>query len=75
VIAAPPSDEGGDQLTTAEALAATADTDWGEVDLEVPLPPETTTSTTATRTTATSTEINTAGRFQNFVLILLVLFA
>jgi len=71
MIAAPPSDVGADQLTTADALAATADTAWGAVGFVAPLLPETKTSTTATTTIATKAEIKTAGRVQNFPLILL----
>ncbi len=71
VIAAPPSEEGADQLTTADDLAATADTAWGAAGLDAPLLPEATTKTTATTTTTAKTEIKTAGRVQNFPLILL----
>ena len=71
VIVAPPSDVGADQLTTADALAATADTALGAVGFVAPLLPETKTSTTATTTIATKAEIRTAGRVQNFPLIVL----
>jgi hypothetical protein len=75
VIALPPSEEGADQLTTAEDLAAAAETDRGAEGLDAPLLPETKTRTTTTRTIATRTETRTAGRFQNFPLIVLIPFA
>ena len=75
MIVEPPSDDGADQLTTAEVLAATAVTDCGAVGLDDPLLPDTKTRTVAIKTIAAKTEAKTAGRFQEFPLMVLIPFA